>query len=126
MNYKVTNFFFSFSIVMGPFTRHHLSKYLHLILAFIEHWKILLFLWKSNICILRGKKHLLGVNLRNVFCETAMKGFEKIPKSFPWGWLHMPDFFLSFRFSTLNHLLLCVILVVSQYCSIALIEACFA
>lgn len=83
-------FLFPFSVVMGPFPRHLLTKYLHLILAFIKHWKNLLFLWE-NICIFRRKSHFLRVYLKNILYETV---FEKIP--LPWDWLDTPDLFLSF------------------------------
>ena len=83
-------FLFPFSVVMGPFPRHLLTKYFHLILAFIKHWKNLLFLWE-NICIFRRKSHFLRVYLKNILYETV---FEKIP--LPWDWLDTPDLFLSF------------------------------
>lgn len=84
-------FLFPFSVVMGPFPRHLLTKYLHLILAFIKHWKNLLFLWENIICIFRRKSHFLRVYLKNILYETV---FEKIP--LPWDWLDTPDLFLSF------------------------------
>lgn len=85
-------FLFSFLFLMGPFARHLLTKYLHLILAFIKHWKNLLFLWENIICIFRRKRHFLRVNLKNILYETV---FEKIPPP-PWDWLDTPDLFLSF------------------------------
>lgn len=113
-------FLFSFLFLMGPFARHLLTKYLHLILAFIKHWKNLLFLWENIICIFRRKRHFLRVNLKNILYETV---FEKIPPP-PLGLIRHSRFVSFFQFKTFIHLLF-VFLVISQYYSIALIEACF-